>query len=124
MCWKRRRIVTGRTAHRPDRHQSPEVRLGGAMEPIDDGGSSAAAAMRAAEEARRRAAEEAQRAEAARRAAEEAARLRLIERNQMDTYEATPPASVFSSASATVTPVPPASPTFSPDEAARLAADP
>ncbi len=94
------------------------------MEPIDDGGSSAAEAMRAAEEARRRAAEEARRAEAARRAAEEAARLRLIERNRMDAYEARPPASVFSSPAATATPVAPASSTYSPEEAARLAAEP
>ena len=94
------------------------------MEPIDDGGSSAAAAMRAAEEARRRAAEEARQAEAARRAAEEAARLRAVQQQQVDAVEARPPASVFSSPGPTVTPAAPAASTFSPEEAARLAADP
>ncbi len=95
------------------------------MEPIDDRGSSAAEAMRAAEEARRQAAEEARRAEAARRAAEEAARLRAVQQQQqIDTVEVRPPASVFSSPAATLTPVAPASSTFSPEQAARLAADP
>jgi hypothetical protein len=94
------------------------------MEPIDDGGSSAAAAMRAAEEARRRAAEEARRAEASRQAAEQAARLNLLARQPTDALEARPPASIFSSPSATATPAPPPPYTVSPEQAARLAADP
>jgi hypothetical protein len=93
------------------------------MEPIDDRGSSAADAMRAAEEARRRAEEEARRAEAARRA-EEAARLQRRQRQQTDSLEATPPASVFSTPPPGVPPVAAALATYSPEQAARLAGDP
>jgi hypothetical protein len=94
------------------------------MDAIDQGGSSAADAMRAAEEARRRAAEEARQAEAARRAAEQAAQLRVFHQLQADAVEASPPRSVFSSPAATATAAPPVSYALSPEQAARLAADP